>query len=257
MNTEIKVVLFDLGGTLRIMHKDVEYSNNAKRKVAELLGVKTDPLEFCKILEYRQLGYHKWSIDSCLEASELEQWTKWLAPEFPKKLLEEKAVELTYQFRMCAEGRRVLVEGGRETIRELDERGYGLGIISNLTSSIEIPEWLEQDGLTKYFKTIILSPIVKIRKPDPAIYLEAARQAGVLPENCAYVGDNLERDFTGAKEAGYGMSILYISPEKLAEKKIKDSNRPDAVVHKFTEILNIFPNCPMVNTSAIRSTVKV
>jgi putative hydrolase of the HAD superfamily len=187
------------------------------------------------------------------EADEVEQWTKWLAPDFPKDEIAAKAIELTYQYRMCAEGRRELVENGREVIVGLYERGYTLGIISNLTSTVEIPEWLEKDGLAPYFKTVVLSPILGIRKPDPAIYLEASQQVGIPPEKCVYIGDNIDRDFSGSKKAGFGMNIIIISPEKLAKKKITDENRPDAVIHEFKEILDIFPEYPKVNLNAIRT----
>jgi HAD superfamily hydrolase (TIGR01549 family) len=252
MNNEFEAVFFDLGGTLRIMHNDIEYSNQAKRKIVELLGIDSDPYEFCKFLDYRYEGYRKCSLDSMKEADEVEQWTRWLTPDFPKDEIAAKAIELTYQYRMCAEGRRELVENGREVILGLYERGYTLGIISNLTSTVEIPEWLEKDGLARYFKTVVLSPIVGIRKPDPAIYLEAAQQVGIPPEKCVYIGDNIDRDFSGSKKAGFGMNII-ISPEKLEKKKITDENRPDAVIHEFREILDIFPEYPKVNLKAIRT----
>lgn len=252
MNTKFEAVFFDLGGTLRIMHKDVEYSNKAKRRIVELLGIDTDPIEFCKFLDYRYQGYRKWSLDTMREAEEVEQWTKWLTPDFPKDEIAAKAIELTYQYRMCAEGRRKLVDNGREVITGLYDRGYTLGIISNLTSTVEIPEWLEKDELAPYFKAVLLSPVMGIRKPDPAIFLEAARQVGIPPERCAYIGDTPERDTLGAKKAGFGMNIISISPEKLAKQKITDENRPDAIVHEFKEILDIFPGYPDVNLSAIR-----
>jgi HAD superfamily hydrolase (TIGR01549 family) len=252
MKNKFEAVFFDLGGTLRIMHKDIEYSNRAKRKLAELLGVDSDPYEFCKFLDYRYEGYRKWSLDTMKEAAEVEQWTRWLTPDFPKDEITAKAVELTYQYRMCAEGRRELVESGREVIAGLQQRGYTLGIISNLTSTVEIPEWLEKDGLAPYFKTVVLSPVLGIRKPDPAIYIEASQRIGIPPEKCVYIGDNLDRDVAGSKKAGFGMNIIIISPEKLEKKKITDENRPDAIIHEFKEILDIFPKCPEVNFNAIR-----
>ncbi len=61
----------------------------------------------------------------------------------------------------------------------------------------------------------------------------------VGPEECASVADNLNRDITGAKRAGIGANILFISPEKLAQKTITDENRPDYIVHRFTDILDL------------------
>ena len=39
------------------------------------------------------------------------------------------------------------MDGGVEVIKGLHERGYKLGIISNLIGENEVPDWLEEDGL--------------------------------------------------------------------------------------------------------------
>jgi FMN phosphatase YigB (HAD superfamily) len=137
--------------------------------------------------------------------------------------------------------RRVLVDGGKEVVVELHKRGYILGIISNLITSQEVPDWMEADGFTPYFKSVVLSSVFGIRKPHPAIYHEAARRAGVEPARCAYVGDNLKRDVTGTRAAGFGMVIIMISPQNLAEATITDENRPDIIIHEFRELLEFFP----------------
>jgi HAD superfamily hydrolase (TIGR01549 family) len=167
-------------------------------------------------------------------------WTRWLTPDFPAERIAPLVAELTYQYRQSM-GRRVVVDGGREVVEELQKRGYTLGIISNLIGTREIPEWLEVENFKPYFKSVVLSSMLGIRKPDPAIYLEAARLANVHPSKCAYVGDNLKRDVTGTRAAGFGMLIIMISPEKLAEETLTDDNRPDLIVHQFKELLDIFP----------------
>ena len=91
-----------------------------------------------------------------------------------------------------------------------------------------------------------------IRKPDPAIYLEAARQAGVDPVYCVYVGDNLKRDVTGTRKAGFGMVVIMISPENLLKAEITEDNRPDSIIHEFSELLDIFPSCPNIDWDKVR-----
>jgi FMN phosphatase YigB (HAD superfamily) len=138
-------------------------------------------------------------------------------------------------------GRRVVVEGGREVVEELQERGYTLGIISNLIGTREIPEWLEVEHFAPYFKAVVLSSVFGKRKPDPSIYLEATRLAGVAPARCVYVGDNLKRDVTGTRAAGFGMAIIMLPREELAEETIAEENRPDMIIHEFRQLLDIFP----------------
>jgi FMN phosphatase YigB (HAD superfamily) len=149
------------------------------------------------------------------------------------------------------------VDNGRKVVIELHQRGYTLGIISNLISSREIPEWIEKDGFTPYFKSVVLSSDFGKRKPDPAIYHEAARRAGVEPARCVYVGDNLKRDVIGTRAAGFGMVIIMISPQDLAEATITDENRPDIIIHEFRELLDIFPDRPVREPGLRRKQVRL
>ncbi len=240
MDTPIEAIFLDLGNTLRMLVKDEQHMATARRKIAEMVGTDEDPQAFCEKLNTRYKDYRKWAFEELREAPEEELWTRWLVPDFPAERIAPLAGELTYQFRQSM-GRRVVVEGAREVIEELQRRRYILGIISNLIGKREIPEWLEAEGFTPYFKSVVLSSIYGIRKPDPAIYLEAAHRAGVEPGKCVYVGDNLKRDVTGTRKAGFGMIIIMISPDQLAQETITDENRPDEIIHKFTELLDIFP----------------
>jgi putative hydrolase of the HAD superfamily len=240
MTLDIEAVFIDLGNTLRRLVKDQDHMARARQEITRLVGTQEDPLAFCAKLDERYKVYRKWAFENLTEAPEAELWTRWLVPEFPAERIAPLGGELTFQFRQSM-GRRVVVEGGREVVVELEKRGYTLGIISNLIGTREIGEWLEADGFSPYFKSVVLSSVFGKRKPDPAIYLEAARRAEVEPIHCAYVGDNLKRDVTGTRLAGFGMIVIMISPEELAGETITDENRPDLIIHEFRQLLEIFP----------------
>ena len=240
MTQNIEAIFLDLGNTLRILVKDQDHMARARQRIVELAGTDEDPVVFVAKLDERYKIYRKWAFENLSEAPESEMWTRWLTPDFPPEKIAPLGGELTYQFRQSM-GRRVVVDGGREVVAELQKRGYTLGIISNLIGTREIPEWLEAEHFAPYFKTVVLSSVLGIRKPDPEIYLEAARRAGVDPARCAYVGDNLKRDVTGTRAAGFGMIIIMISPEELAQATITDENRPDLIIHQFKDLLDIFP----------------
>ncbi len=251
MNTQIDAIFLDLGNTLRILTKDEAHQAAARRRITELVGTDEDPAEFCRKVDERFKIYRKWTFENMREAPEAELWTRWLAPEFPAERIAPLGVELTYQYRQTM-GLRVVVANGKQVVVELHHRGYTLGIISNVITSREIPDWMEADGFSPYFKAVALSAVLGSRKPDPAIYYEAARQAGVEPACCAYVGDNLKRDVVGTRAAGFGMLIIMISPEELAKEEITTENRPDAIIHEFTELLDIFPGRPRVAVDRLR-----
>jgi putative hydrolase of the HAD superfamily len=240
MVQKIEAIFLDLGNTLRILVKDPEHMARARQKIVELVGTDEDPAAFVTKLDERYKVYRKWAFENLREASEAEMWTRWLTPEFPPERIAPLAGELTYQFRQSM-GRRVVVDGGREVVEELQSRGYILGIISNLIGTREIPEWLKAEHFAPYFKAVVLSSVLGIRKPDPAIYIEATRIAGVQPSRSVYIGDNLKRDVTGARAAGFGMVVIMISPQELAEATITDENRPDLIIHEFRELLDLFP----------------
>ncbi len=240
MTPNIEAIFIDLGNTLRMLVKDQNHMARARQEIVRMVGTDEEPVVFCTKLDERYKIYRKWAFENMVEAPEAELWTRWLVPEFSPEKIAPLGGELTYQFRQSM-GRRVVVENGKEVVAELYRRGYTLGIISNLIGCREIPDWLEADGFSRYFKSVVLSSVFGKRKPDPSIYLEATRRAGVDPVNSVYIGDNVERDVTGTRDAGFGMVVIMISPEELARETITDENRPDVIIHKFTQLLDIFP----------------
>ncbi len=234
---KIKGVFFDLGGTLRIVEKVPEHQERAKVRMAQLAG-REDVEAFINMVEARYEPYREWALGENREAGDYELWHQWLLPELGEERLRAVCHEMTYQYRQV-KGLRHVVEGGLQVIRGLYERGYRLGIISNLIGEDEIPNWLREDGLAQYFDAVVLSSVCHIRKPDPTIYRMGCEQLGLGPGECVSVADNLGRDITGAKAAGIGANILFISPEKLAKKTITDENRPDYIVHRFIDILDL------------------
>jgi len=240
MDQEIKAIFLDVGNTLRIVIEDPEYTLEAKKELMSLIGA-TEPMEpFFEKLYSRWNTYRKYSKTELLEASELELWTQWMLPDFPVEIVAPHAGRLTRLWRN-RDGRREPRSDARATIVELHKRGYLLGIIANTITETEIPDWMIADQVNKYFKTVILSSKVRVRKPDPQIYWLASRVIGVEPANCAYLGDNPVRDVEGTRAAGYGMMILFEEPATLAKEPPTGEYKPDYAIREMSELLDIFP----------------
>ena len=235
-----KAVFFDLGGTLRIAFSDQPYMKHARRKMAEIAGSDLPYDEFFALIEARYEPYRKWATGNYKESNDEELWCKWLLPDYDPIRIKQVCHELSFQYRQ-AKGRREVVDGGVEVIRELHARGYKLGIISNLIGEHEVPDWLEEDGLDFYFDTVILSSVCGFRKPGPDIYRIACDSIGVAPEDCVSIADNIKRDIPGAKAAGIGCNIIFDSPEKKHPVVFTEDTRPDAVITDFHEILDLLP----------------
>lgn len=235
-----KAVFFDLGGTLRIALSDEPYMKHARRKMAEIAGSQLPYEEFYALVESRYEPYRKWATKECRESGDEELWGKWLLPDYDRQRIGQVCHELSFLYRQ-AKGRRVVVDGGAEVVKTLYERGYKLGIISNLIGENEVPDWLEEDGLNQYFDTVILSSVCHLRKPDSEIYRVACKSIGVAPEDCVSVADNIKRDIPGAKIAGIGCNIIFDSPEKKHPVVFTEETRPDAVIQDFRELLSLLP----------------
>lgn len=235
-----KAVFFDLGGTLRIALLEEPWMRHARRKLAEIAGSDLPCEEFYCMIEERYEPYRKWAIGENKESNDEVLWCKWLLPDYDRARIKQVCHELSYQYRQC-KGRRVVVDGGVEVIRGLHERGYKLGIISNLIGENEVPDWLEEDGLDQYFDAVVLSSVCGLRKPCFEIYQLAAKEMGVELADCVSVADNIKRDIPGAKRAGVGCNIIFSSPEKKHPVEFTEETRPDAVIEDFREILDLLP----------------
>lgn len=239
MNHQIEAIFLDVGNTLRIVIEDPAFMAQARTDLMHLVGATESEEAFFAKLDARWKEYRRQSKASLLEASERELWTQWLLPDYPAEIIAPNSGRLTRLWR-DHDGRRVPRPDVNEVIIELDRRGYKLGIIANTITETEIPDWMETEGLTRYFRTVVLSSKVRLRKPNPEIYLEAARRIGTKPENCAYVGDNPIRDVEGCRAAGFGMMILFLEPATLAKEPQSGEQKADYSIQECSELLDIF-----------------
>jgi len=240
MDADIQAIFLDHGNTLRVVVEDAPFATQARQSILDLVQVRTPPEEFFAKLDERWKTYRKWSIDCMVEASEEQLWTEHLLPDYPHEKIAPLAGRLTRLWR-DKDGRRIPPPDVIPVIQELHRRGYILGILANTITETEIPDWLEHDHLSQYFKTVVLSSKLGIKKPNPEIYWEAARRIGVEPSHCVYVGDNPKRDVVGTRRAGFAMIVLLLSPEKLAKEPPSGETMPDHIIQHCSELLDIFP----------------
>lgn len=233
-------IFFDVGNTLRIVVRDKAFSDAAERELMELVGA-TEPHDvFFEKLEARWQKYRKEVKKTLIDAGEMELWSQHLLPDYDPELICANAGRLTRLWR-DHDGRRVPRDDVKSTIVELDRRGYTLGIIANTITETEIPDWMVSDGVAHYFKAVILSSKVRLRKPDPAIYHLACRAIGKKPEQCAYIGDNPIRDVEGTRKAGYALMVRIDEPDTIKNEPQEIVLQPDYTITRISELLDIFP----------------
>lgn len=144
-----------------------------------------------------------------------------------KRLVDEMQRERPRHWRMA------MYEGAADLLRELKPR-VKVGMITNGPSAVQRPK-LEALDYLAYApeERVFVSGEFGTRKPDPSIFLAAAKSAGVPPERCAMVGDAREFDMP-AKAVGF-RTILFLGPRE-APDVTKDEHPPDAIVRGYDEL---------------------
>ena len=93
-----------------------------------------------------------------------------------------------------------LIEGTIDVLDYLSEK-YQLHIITNGFKEVQNLK-LEKSNIKKYFKIVITSESVGVKKPNPKIFEYALAQVSAQPQDCIMIGDNIEADILGAFNAG-------------------------------------------------------
>jgi len=93
-----------------------------------------------------------------------------------------------------------LFDGVEETLAELVDRGYRLGVISNWGAGLS--QLLDDVGIGKYFEVIIASAAAGFHKPQPQAFYLTLDQFGVTPQQAVHVGDHMSADVEGARTVG-------------------------------------------------------
>jgi HAD superfamily hydrolase (TIGR01509 family) len=94
----------------------------------------------------------------------------------------------------------VVLAGVREALRQLQQEGLALGIVTSGTGR-RVAREVQGLGLPDLFKVVVSADDVQKRKPDPEPLVQGLAKLGVPAAEAAYVGDSPE-DVEMARAAG-------------------------------------------------------
>lgn len=197
----IKGLLFDYGGTL---DTGGDHWSEIIYAAWQQAGVAADKGKFREAYVYaeRELARERHILpghdfhDMLLIKMKIE--LQWLAGQgaFPPADIDAKAAEIA---RICYESARATVAESAKVLDALAAK-YPIVLVSNFYGNIETV--LDDFGIRKYFKKIIESAVVGVRKPDPRIFELGAEAIGMKPEELLVVGDSLRKDIEPAEKIG-------------------------------------------------------
>ena len=201
----IRAVTFDVGGTLIDPWPSV---GHIYAQVAAEHGLENLSAE---VLNQRFLA--AWRARSGLVQTE-SAWAE-IVDEVFLGLVEQPPRQTffpaLYQ-RFSEPGAWRIYEDVLPTLQALSKRGLRLGVISNWDDRLR--PLLGRLGLTNHFQTLVISCEADSAKPAPAIFQEAAGQLVVGGGAILHVGDSLEMDVQGARNAGFNaVQIVRPSPK--------------------------------------------
>jgi putative hydrolase of the HAD superfamily len=132
------------------------------------------------------------------------------------------------------------VPGASQAIKTLAEQGYTLVLVAD-GEVRSFQNVLSQNGIYDCFSAMIMSEMIRARKPSPRMF-RAAMGAVLLDDNdkkrIIMVGNNLARDVKGANAEGITSVFLDWSP-RYPKTPADDSEKPDYMIHTPMELVKL------------------
>ncbi|MCM1257197.1 MAG: HAD family phosphatase [Roseburia sp.] len=211
----IKAVIFDLDGTLvdsMWMWRDIDMEFLAARNLPfeEDLQEKIEGMSFTETARYfREYFDLKETVDEL------------------KQIWNEMAME-KYRHEVP------LKEGAGRFLEYLKESGIKMGIATSNSSEL-VEAVSDAHRLNRYISCVITACSVNRGKPAPDVYLEAARQLEVLPEDCL-VFEDIVKGMEAGKNAG--MKVCGVEDDYSIQQREKKRQTCDYYIRSFQEIFD-------------------
>jgi putative hydrolase of the HAD superfamily len=138
--------------------------------------------------------------------------------------------------KIAADCNEVAVATISETSQVLDYlyAKYPLVLVSNFYGNIQ--SVLQNFGIKNYFKDIVESAVVGVRKPNAAIFSLGVQSLHFNPGECVVIGDSYSKDIAPGKLAG--CYTIWLKGEGWGDDPA-DISKADATIANFKELKNI------------------
>lgn len=241
MNTLIRAVLFDLGGTLMYSHDSWEpILERGYQSLADSLceqGFFLDCAELPKTVRYHLDRYFARRDEDLFEATYLSVLRDLLAEHgYPnvETAIIRRALDAFYA---QTQTNWLLEEDALLTLRTLEAGGYRLGLVSNAGDHQDVFQLVDRFQIEPFFDFVLTSAACSYRKPHPRIFELAMAHWNISSREIAMVGDSLEADIRGAQRLG--IYAVWIT-RRVSQTANRRGVQPDAEVQTLHELPSLF-----------------
>jgi len=238
MWSPIRAVLFDLGDTL--VHLDTPWEEVFEGEVRALFkylndaGVETDFQKFSTVFvrafEDATSKANLYRIEIPMEEIIAEVIGKF-GVRNPYEGFVQGAIEEYYRPEIQS---WQLYPDTVEALTNLEKNRYSLGLISNAKSDWQVNSILRKFDLNKFFKVILVSASLRMRKPRPDMFLKALSTLNITPKETVFIGNSIDADVIGARSVG--IHAIYLRRVHLEHELVVD---PEATVSSLNEAVKI------------------
>lgn len=199
--SKIKGIIFDYGGTL---DTGGDHWSEVIWSAWQQAGVAADKAEFREVYVYAErelartlhiLPHHNFhdllDIKMQIELQRLAE-----IGHFPPAQVDDMAKKVAD---ICYASAKASVEKAIPVLKALSAK-YPMVLVSNFYGNIETV--LKDFGIDGFFKKVIESAVVGVRKPNPKIFTLGVEALGLKPEEVLVVGDSYSKDIIPAEKAG-------------------------------------------------------
>ncbi len=247
---EIKVVLFDYGGTLfkstRPWHLvRAEGLASAHRHLTK--NGLTMSVE--KFSEFGDSVFKKYQELETKEDRDISDLIKYqeivdgLLPHLPRGTRARLALEANRAFWETATKHYLIRKGARRALAKLKSKGLRMGVVSNHHDYESLISHLEASGIRGHFEVILASEKEGVRKPNKAIFVKSLKAMRVESEHAIFVGDSPKHDIMGAR--GAGITAILIDDGEHGDRRAaltahkESGERPDFVIDDLLALQEI------------------
>ncbi|XP_050388766.2 haloacid dehalogenase-like hydrolase domain-containing protein 3 [Patella vulgata] len=214
----IRLVTFDVNNTLCRVSSSV---GRHYVKIGNMYGIEATEEEMNKAHKHHYDIYSQKypNFGVSVNMSPYKWWTNLVRDSFrsvgftnDEETLTQIANHLYLHFTSAACWEKLPgVDTGLMALRSQDVK---MGVISNFDERLE--KILKNVAISHQFDFILTSTKAGFEKPDVKIFQKALEIAGVEAQDAVHVGDNIEKDYFGARNAGWRSYV--VSQETLLPK---------------------------------------